>query len=278
MSKTVDVIIPCYNEEKHIKEVLDRLSGQGAAIYVVDNGSTDSTADVVRQYARKASEVKYLLYTERRGAAACRNFGFAMGKGEVVAFVDADELAPLDFIGRLRSVMAEYDAMVLTKRAWQPERFLEKGWAAYRFSNEDRNRLLRVFKREILEQTGPWDEKLFYYEEADLTERYLSRIQRTLGRGARVFKDTEFCLAHRETAEWKDFVRQRIWQGRGVRTTRGSLHYFLPCIFPPVELAVLLRVAYDMARKKKPLHWSLYWAMMDFVGRYISLYGYFKFK
>ena len=88
-SPFVSVIIPVLNEERTIRECLTSLIKmdypvERREILVVDNGSTDRTAEIIKTF-----QVRY-LWEERRGAAAARNKGIEASKGEILAFTDAD--------------------------------------------------------------------------------------------------------------------------------------------------------------------------------------------
>jgi len=87
----VSVIIPCYNGERYLRETIESVLAQShdaLEIVVVDDGSTDGTADVVRAFE---GAVRY----ERQrhtGAAVARNRGVALARGDVLGFIDADDL------------------------------------------------------------------------------------------------------------------------------------------------------------------------------------------
>lgn len=95
---TVTVIIPVYNTEKYVGECLDSIVTQSLAnieVLCVDDGSTDNSANILRQYAAKYSYIK-VLANDRKGAAAARNLALKEAKGEYVAFMDSDDKYPND--------------------------------------------------------------------------------------------------------------------------------------------------------------------------------------
>jgi glycosyltransferase involved in cell wall biosynthesis len=86
----VSVIIPVYNGERYLAEALRSVADQDyepVEIIVVDDGSTDRTADVVKSF----KEARY-LYQPNQGHAAAKNTGIAAARGEFVAFLDADDV------------------------------------------------------------------------------------------------------------------------------------------------------------------------------------------
>lgn len=97
---SVSVIIPAYNAEKTIRDTIvkcleqDYSSGR-LEIIVVDDGSVDKTAQVVKEYP-----VKY-LYQENAGPAKARNLGFQNSRSEIIFFIDADCIPRSDWVSGL---------------------------------------------------------------------------------------------------------------------------------------------------------------------------------
>ncbi len=88
----VTIIIPAYNAANMIEETLDSLfrqTHQAIEIIVTDDGSKDSTAEVVRRYGRG---VQLLQQPNSGGCSAPRNTGLKLARGEYVTFFDADDL------------------------------------------------------------------------------------------------------------------------------------------------------------------------------------------
>lgn len=92
----ISVIIPVYNGEKYIINCLDSVTSQTLKqieIIVINDGSTDSTADLVKEYRRKDKRIS-LLNQPNLGSGAARNLGLKFAKGEYIAFMDADDWYP----------------------------------------------------------------------------------------------------------------------------------------------------------------------------------------
>jgi glycosyltransferase involved in cell wall biosynthesis len=87
----ISVIVPVYNEVKHIRETLEAIKNQVYAnieLIVVDNGSTDGTGEIAREYTSK------VIREERQGISIARNRGAAEATGNIIVFVDADTIVP----------------------------------------------------------------------------------------------------------------------------------------------------------------------------------------
>lgn len=87
----LSVVIPCYNAERFLAEAIDSVLAQRAAgleIIVIDDGSTDGSAEIARGFGPVVS----CHSQPNAGIAAARNAGIARATGELLAFVDADDL------------------------------------------------------------------------------------------------------------------------------------------------------------------------------------------
>lgn len=119
---TVSVIIPIYNGAHFLDEALDSVLAQDYAgvvdILVVDDGSTDSGPAIVT--ARNIT----LLRQENAGAGAARNTGVAASRGELVAFLDQDDVwFPSKLRQQVELLVAHPDSICLAQQAY----FLESG-------------------------------------------------------------------------------------------------------------------------------------------------------
>ncbi len=88
---TVSVVIPAYNAERYIGETLESVLAQtyrDFEVVVVDDGSTDGTREIVRNYG----EPVRLVEQPNSGPAAARNRGIREARGRFIAFIDADDL------------------------------------------------------------------------------------------------------------------------------------------------------------------------------------------
>lgn len=94
MNSLVTVVIPAYNASEYIGETIESVLQQSFTdfeLLVINDGSTDNTAEVVRSYSQKDSRVT-LLSQVNQGVSVARNTGIQQAKGEFVAFLDSDDL------------------------------------------------------------------------------------------------------------------------------------------------------------------------------------------
>ncbi|MDE6295977.1 MAG: glycosyltransferase [Muribaculaceae bacterium] len=89
----VDIIIPAYNVEDYIGQCLESILSQSYTDYniiVVDDGSTDSTPDIVRQYSVRHDNIK-LIIQQNAGQSAARNKGLRDATGDYIVYIDSDD-------------------------------------------------------------------------------------------------------------------------------------------------------------------------------------------
>lgn len=101
----VSVIMPCYNEEKNIKECLDAVFSldypkNKIEVIVVDDGSTDNTHKILEGYSKRKGNI-FILTGMHEGKSASLNLGARKAKNEIIFAVDADTVLDKDALKRL---------------------------------------------------------------------------------------------------------------------------------------------------------------------------------
>jgi len=105
----ISIVIPMYNEEQAIGAELERItaameqSGRPYEIIVVDDGSTDGSAQIVRRW----EGVRLIQHPVNRGTGAARTTGLKAARGEVIVMTDADGTYPNQEMPRLVAVLEE---------------------------------------------------------------------------------------------------------------------------------------------------------------------------
>ena len=99
MSPIVSVIVPCYNGESYVGQGIESALTQSyryVEVIVIDDGSTDSSLDVIRSFG---DAVRWES-TDQRGGCAARNRGIELAKGDFVQFLDADDVLFTDKLNK----------------------------------------------------------------------------------------------------------------------------------------------------------------------------------
>lgn len=92
--KKVSVIVPVYNKEKYIKKCLDSLINQTLQeieILVINDGSTDGSEQIIKEYESKYKNKMKYFKKNNGGLSDTRNYGIAKAQGEYIIFIDSDD-------------------------------------------------------------------------------------------------------------------------------------------------------------------------------------------
>lgn len=110
----VSIIVPAYNIEPYIGRCLESILNQShkkIEILVIDDGSTDGTWNVIKQYAAKDQRI-VALHKENGGVSSTRRVGLEHAKGEYIGFVDGDDYIEPDMFERLLANALEHKAQI----------------------------------------------------------------------------------------------------------------------------------------------------------------------
>lgn len=174
----VTVVIPVYNEQKTVSEVINRVLALPISleVIVVDDGSSDGTRDVLAQYAPNP-RVRTLLHTVNQGKGAALRTGIAQAQGDYVVIQDADlEYDPSNILAVLKPLQAG-----LTEAAYGSRYLMQTkqdrslvhrlgNWGLTTFSNllarqslTDMETCYKAFRRELI-QSIQIEENRFGFE------------------------------------------------------------------------------------------------------------------
>ena len=187
----VSILIPAYNAEGSIAETLRSAidqTWQHKEIIVVDDGSTDGTADMVRLVATKQVMV---VSTANQGLSAAVNHAYKLCQGDYIQALDADDLIAPDKIARQLAALRETDskrillsspwahfyyrtsaAQFVRNSLWQDLSPVE--WLLRKLGeNLHMQNATWLVSREIAEAAGPWDTSLHYDQDGEYFARVL---------------------------------------------------------------------------------------------------------
>lgn len=107
----VSIIVPIYNAEKYLSICLDSILGQtytNLEIILVNDGSSDGSSKVLKQYAGKDNRIK-IITQHNQGVSTARNNGIKACSGEWICFADADDILQPDYVEYLLSLAKDND-------------------------------------------------------------------------------------------------------------------------------------------------------------------------
>lgn len=109
----VSIITPCYNGAKYIGETIESVLAQTYSMWemiIVDDGSRDNSAEVIKEYTEKDSRI-VLVQQANGGSAAARNNGIRCAEGQYIALLDADDLWDPMFLEKQIKFMKDKNAV-----------------------------------------------------------------------------------------------------------------------------------------------------------------------
>lgn len=197
MKPLVSILIPAYNAGKWISYTLQSAIGQTwprKEIIVVDDGSSDETTEVARQFASKEVLV---VRNQSKGAASARNHALRLSQGDYIQYLDADDILAPTKIERQISALGEGDGpRTLLSSAWAPfyyrtsrARFIQTSlcqdltpveWLLRKMGeNLHMQTATWLTSRELTNAAGPWDERLFSDDDGEYFCRVLLASERS---------------------------------------------------------------------------------------------------
>lgn len=130
----VSVIIAVYNVEKYLRQCMDSVVNQtlhDIEIICVDDGSTDNSLSILKDYQIKDARVK-IYAQQNKGAGAARNLGLQYAAGAYLAFLDADDFFELDMLEKAYAAIRAAQAQIVVFRSDQYRedlgKFVQVNW------------------------------------------------------------------------------------------------------------------------------------------------------
>lgn len=178
----VSVIIAAYNAERYIQGAIESALSQtykDIELIVVDDGSIDRTAEIVKNFD---SKVEYIRHTENKGLSAARNRGISKAKGEYIAFLDADDVwMPTKIEDQIGLFESNKDLALVYSNCYKINRLgiemgmlfdpikLHRGFVFEKFLSDSFIATSSVvMKKQVLNELGVFDERLFVSQDFDL--------------------------------------------------------------------------------------------------------------
>jgi len=119
----VTVVVPAYNEERRLPptliDIIDYFDRKGMAyeVIVIDDGSRDGTAEVVRKFERVRQQVRLIQLPKNYGKGHAVRLGVLNSRGEKVLFADADGATPIQEFERLEKAISAGSDIAIGSRA-----------------------------------------------------------------------------------------------------------------------------------------------------------------
>lgn len=109
----ISIIIPCLNAAETIGVQLEALATQQWLqpweVIIADNGSTDNTVSIIKEYQTRLRNLRIIDASDRKGAAHARNLAAKVANGESLVFIDADDEVAPGWLAAMGEALAKYD-------------------------------------------------------------------------------------------------------------------------------------------------------------------------
>ena len=251
----VSIIIPAYNEERHIAACIESLLKQECSdeleIIIVNNASRDGTAKILSSYAAKYPEKIRAINLDRNlGPGGARNLAAKIARGEILIFLDADMIFPPDFIEKLTRPIKDGLAKATT-HAEEYVANLESPWVKVqgqhkRVSNIGRSReVFRAIIKEYFLKHGGFDPSLKYHD--DRTFYYKTGTKALIVENA-------YCY-HNNPDNPREIFRRNFWIGRTLiavslieKGWKGLIESIRIILFRIIDLAAIPLFIYGVIR------------------------------
>ena len=212
----LSVIVPCFNSADTIAFQLEALANQQCSdpweIVVADNGSTDDTVAIIKQYQQHIPHLRFVEASARRGSAHARNVGVSVAKSEALAFCDADDEVDRGWVAAMIKALSNYDLVAGSNEYSKLNQLWVIECCGYREGNGVNKHPYFPYagasnlgvKRSVHEMVGGFDETMFSLQDVD----YCWRIQEA-GKTLNSAKDARVHFRFRNTVEG---LYRRSWK------------------------------------------------------------------
>ena len=176
----ISVIVPCYNQGQYLAEALDSVLSstlQDWECIIVNDGSTDNSADVAKRFVERDSRFR-LLYQQNAGPSAARNHGVNESTGEFILFLDGDNKIESEYISSGVSYLKRHTDCTLfycKARTFGSEEKI-KNWNYTTYRNLLRYNSIdccSIIRRKDFDRAGGFVENMRGYDDWDFFIRLL---------------------------------------------------------------------------------------------------------
>lgn len=191
----VSVIMPCYNAGQYIQQAIESVLHQTYSrfeLIIVNDGSTDNSESIIKKF--NDERIRYFVQ-ENKGQCAASNFGLEQAKGELIKFFDADDCmnpehlsAQVEKLGKKKDVLVScawgrfytnnpLDAVFIPETVWQDLSSIEWIKLALSQKYDMMGAPLWLIPREVINETGGWDERLSLNNDFEFSMRLLTHVK-----------------------------------------------------------------------------------------------------
>lgn len=207
----ISLIVPSYNEEKHIESCIYSIINQSVApgeVIFVDNSSSDLTIKKIENVSQKIPARVKILIEDMKGIPFARNRGIKESTGRIVVFLDSDCEAPSKYIEWVledfnsEKVSAVAGRYVLDGSNLKRAKYREVAWSRHFGWNQDSQIMTEMkdqvgtivsgcsaFVKDVFDKVGPYDVRYLYMDDIAFSKKFYKT-------GFRAFRDVRIQIKH----------------------------------------------------------------------------------
>jgi len=216
MNNSISAVVTAYNKQSTIAKTLESLLSQPAEfkeIIVIDDGSTDNSAEIIKEFADKHKNIKY-IFQSNQGVSGSSNTGLSMANTNLVALLDGDVSLDKDWLSKLKPYFEnkEIGAVSGLTKTMNPKNL----WAALAGYNvEYRQSKIKgefvdhlsttnvIYRKQVLDKIGLFDPEFRYGQDNEISYRILAAGYKL------ILSKKTFCL-HFWPESFMGFMKQRM--------------------------------------------------------------------
>lgn len=112
MIPKISIVVPVFNAEKYLSRCIDSILNQyvkNIEIILVNDGSTDKSADICNKYAIKYGDLIKVIHQKNQGVSAARNEGIKIAKGKYISFIDSDDWVDKEMYAEILDIFNKHN-------------------------------------------------------------------------------------------------------------------------------------------------------------------------
>ncbi|WP_194976841.1 glycosyltransferase family 2 protein [Aquiflexum lacus] len=201
MNPLVSIIIPVYNKAAFVRETLESALGQtypNIELVLMDDGSTDGSFEILKEYFAKYPNKIQLIDQENQGVSVATNVGIAAAKGEYIQFLDADDILTTDKINNQIKLLEGQSKATISICEWKlfhqaPNQAFSIPYQVFHDFDSGLDLILRFWNfqemmaissylvhESLIKKAFPWDESLTINQDGEFFIRVLTQAEKVL--------------------------------------------------------------------------------------------------
>ena len=177
-AELISLIVPIYNTDRYLDECLQAISRQSYSqfeVILLDDASTDESPAICQKYVEMDSRFHYYRFDTRKGQGGRRNYGIKVAKGNIIAFVDSDDVIAENMLKDMSELLYSTDASIALFRLQTVPGFKDETASTVeiidghefiiRFCNDPAYGAFscnKMFRKDIFLNSGLYPEGMFY--------------------------------------------------------------------------------------------------------------------